>query len=136
MQQSHFSKEVIEQLRSNPHVERVTDKTIFFTQEFKTLAAQSILFSKSLRETNDDISHLLVKIGIDPKLLGPGRIGSIRIIAKKIISEASEPETNKLPARNSNDARKIKCLEHEVAYLKQEQEFIKKILAESSKNDK
>ena len=127
MSNHYFTEEQVLVLRQSSHVQTVTRKTITFTPEFKqTVAAQ--LASGGL------INDILKENGIDPEILGFGRVYSFR---KRVIEEAERRERfadlrrDKHPASFSTHrdtmVERLNYLEHELAYTKQEVEFLKKI---------
>lgn len=132
MDHEAFSKETINSLRESPYVEGITSMSIRFTHEFKIMASQAISLNMSNRQKNDKIKGLLKGIGIDPQLLPPNQISTIRQLATNLIKDAYQMRKEEM---QNTESRRIKRLEHEVTYLKQEQEFIKKILSAAVKND-
>lgn len=132
MRYKGFPEETKNLLQENPYVERVTESSLRFTPEFKIMASQSITLNMTDRQKNEKIRALLESVGINPQLLSHNQISSIRIVAVKLIKDAYEFQKEEALLK---ETRRIKRLEHEVTYLKQEQEFIKKILSAANKDD-
>ncbi len=127
-----FTPEEILALRSNPYTFTVTEKTISFTREFKERMWEGMQNGRSRRA-------LIIELGYDPDVLGPSRIEGI---AYHIKEEASSPEGFHEGKRFSKAAAKmtkeefaastqsqaLRRLQAEVSYLRQEIEFLKKIM--------
>lgn len=122
---NHFTEEQQEKLRKNPYIKRVSDKTITYTAEFRELFANKYHAGKTP-------SEILTECGIDHKLLGSRRKDGLVAMVKKCelrldgfkdtrIGNSGRPATKDL-----TDAERINKLEHQVKYLKQENEFLKK----------
>ena len=122
MGKKDFNDEEIEILMANPYTAKVTTTQLSFTQEFKELFWAS--FSKGV-----PAETILRKHGYDPAILGKNRINGIKYhISKQFNStpeEPSYPPDNWADAPDATEA--IKRLAHEVEYLRQEVEFLKKI---------
>ena len=115
-------------LRKSPHVSQVIGERISFTPEFKRMAYREMLDGKTLRT-------ILFEHGINPDMLGDSRIWGI---AEKLRKNADREE-GFVDRRKQNQRRsaketkeqslesKIEQLEHELAYTRQEVEFLKKI---------
>lgn len=125
MGKNRFSEEQQKQLRSNPFIEKVSEATISYTKEFKERFYHEYHSGKGP-------SAILRDMGIDPTLLGKRRKDSlvqrVKEYAERIEGyqdmrgkNSSRPSTKEL-----SDADRIKRLEHQLRYLKQENEFLKK----------
>ena len=122
-----FSEGEILELRSSPYVVEVTERFIYFSAEFKQKFFEEYQRGKKLRRIVGDL-------GISPDILGMTRIYGIR---RHILEEVGRgrgfsdlrdsPFKNK-PADVSPE-EKIRRLEHELAYTRQELDFVKKIVA-------
>lgn len=127
---NHFSPEEMEQLSSNKYVKAVYPSTVRFTEEFK----QYFLDRRSEGATS---SQIFLECGIDPAVLGESRIEGFRYMVKKQASReegiadlSKRGRTLKAPGArpaNETDAAKLRRLEHELAYTRQEVEFLKKL---------
>lgn len=132
-----FTPEEVRALRENPYTLKATDKTITFTRAFKEQFWQGLQEGKSKYE-------LLKELGYDPELLGSSRVEGISYHIRK---EAERPEgfhegrrTRTPYALGANDvselpqSQALRHLQAEVSYLRQEIEFLKKLMrAEHSK---
>jgi len=118
----------IEELRDHPCVQSLRPKQVSFTAAFKEHAYKEYLSGKSIPE-------ILYEAGIDPELLGKNRINSLRthVMAQGKKGEGFRDAATR--CRRTGEARpaarsteeKIARLEHELAYTKQELEYLKKI---------
>ena len=122
-----FSKREMEILRNNPNVASVSETTVRFTKEFKEL-----LYLE--KQNGRSICHTLQKGGIDPGILGQSRIDGIRYTLNKQAAKEngfSDLRSNNYrhsnPDREESTTQRIKRLENELVYTRQEVEFLKKI---------
>ena len=127
MSKKLFSEEEITAFRSSPYVESVSDRSLIFTPEFKekchTMYQQGIPMKKILED------H-----GIDTGVMGKARISGF---CQKLAKEANRPEgfsnlrKEKHKAREQAEQtkleRRVRQLEHRLAYAQQEVEFLKKL---------
>lgn len=120
-----FSDEEVTLLRQNPYTLKVNNQSISFTKEFKDL----FIAEYSAGATTSQILH---KCGYDPKVIGyrrsQGISHRIRVdygekIGKTIIMKSSNARSL---SKASSDKDELKRLRHEVDYMKQEIEFLKK----------
>ena len=126
MSRKLFSEEEIAELKENPHVTSVTRRTVNFTAEFKQILYESMVRGEHLATT-------LEMYGVNTGILGEARI---RGLSQRIYGFADREEGFKKkkpqPKQNSEEeviAKRIKRLENELAYTKQEVEFLKKVRA-------
>ena len=122
MSKKLFSAEEIASLRANKRVVKVTARTIDFTPEFKGELYDGITSGKNLQ-------RLLMDAGIDPVMLGESRVSGLRDRLYRF-GEREEGFQRKEPTEPSEEAllRKRICqLEHDLAYTRQEVEFLKKL---------
>ena len=121
-----FSEEEVERLRANPNVENATKRSITFTPEFKQKAYDELMNGAGIRD-------ILLRHGIDPNVLGKTRVKGI---CEKIQKQAERPEgfqnlkkAGKKPvtSREKSLEKQIQELQHQLAYTRQEVEFLKKI---------
>ena len=126
MSKKFFSEEEVTRLRENPHVEKVTIRSIAFTPEFKQRVYDELMNGAGIRD-------ILLRHGIDPNVLGEARIKGI---CEKIQKQAERPEgfqnlkrTGQKPvtSREKSLEKQIRDLQHQLAYTQQEVEFLKKI---------
>jgi transposase-like protein len=115
-------------LRESPFVSDVSSGRIQFTPEFKRNAYHQLLMGKTMRE-------VFTECGIDPEILGNARIYGF---AQKLRQNADRDGgfndlrdiNSRKPAKGTKEqtmAARIEQLEHELAYTRQEVEFLKKI---------
>lgn len=123
MSRKLFSEEEIAELKQNPHVTTVTKRTVNFTAEFK-----QILYEAMVR--GERLATILEMYGINTGILGESRI---RGLSQRIyeFSEREEGFKKKKPqpkqTQEEGMAKRIKKLENDLAYTKQEVEFLKKV---------
>ena len=128
-----FTEEQQQLLRQNPYIYSVTETRITLTKEFKELFMTAYKSGESPRKILED--H-----GFDINIIGERRIWSIsnhiRTEYKKYgefhegydpLGESASHAAPTNTARPVSEADEIKQLRHEVDYLKQEMEFLKKI---------
>lgn len=125
MGKHYFSEEQQQKLRNNPLIKKISEKAITYTQEFKEQFSEEYKSGKLP-------SEILRGMGIDPRILGKSRVNNIssRIKANNLRLNGHKDTRKSNPGRpvtkNLTDEEKIKRLEHKVAYLNQENEFLKK----------
>lgn len=126
MSKKVFTNEEIEMLRSNPYTYAVTPHVISFTKEFKELFWEEYQAGIIPRQ-------ILEKYGYPAEVLGKQRIwGIAHTIKAQFYSEDGLHEGSlqkKTPSAISSGTTEeaVAQLQHEVEYLKQEIEFLKKI---------
>jgi len=127
-----FTPEELAEMRHNPFVRMATENMISFTTEFKES------FWKRAR-AGEPLGEIVRAFGLDPEVLGERRIKGIYAHLNEQVAAGlpftdqkreRSPESGLIskPASNREQIVKIRTLEHEVLYLKQELEFIKKII--------
>ena len=130
MSRNTFTKREIQLLKNNPYTYRVTESQIFYTKEFKEEFWRRYQEGESPR-------HIVEALGYDPDILGTARLSGLQINIKK---QANRPEgfsegkgrRKQLKSglysveENPSDETIIK-MQHELLYLRQEVEFLKKI---------
>ena len=128
MAKKPLNAEEIAELRSSPYVASIIGNRINFTPEFKRMAYDQLMNGKTMR-------MIFEEHGIDPEILGDKRIWSI---TAKIRTNADREEgftdlrshNSRKPAKETKEqtlAARVEQLEHELAYTRQEVEFLKKI---------
>jgi hypothetical protein len=122
---NHFTEEQQEELRKNPYIKRVSDKAITYTAEFREIFANEYRAGKAP-------SQILSECGIDHQLLGKKRKDSLVAMVKKCelhldgFEDTRKGNSGHPVTRDLTDAERISRLEHQIKYLKQENEFFKK----------
>ena len=122
-----FTKEQMDLLRENQFVKSISPSTIRFTEEFKRYFYRK-------RTSGMTAASIFLECGIDPDILGESRISGFR---ETINKQARRDEgfadirqkNYRHPARSGNESAeaRIRQLEHELAYTRQEVEFLKKL---------
>ncbi|MBQ7417039.1 MAG: hypothetical protein IJV18_02905 [Acidaminococcaceae bacterium] len=121
-----FTKAEVECLRSNRHVEYVSPCNVRFTEAFK----QHFLQQQRLGIT---AAEIFLSCGIHPDILGQRRVESFRDAVKRHARKHGEfcdhRKVKRRPVTDEEEDAKarIKQLEHELAYTRQELEFLKKV---------
>ena len=122
-----FTKEQMDTLRINRYVKSISTSTIRFTEEFKKLYYQKHKSGMSGRS-------IFLECGIDPEILGDSRIEGFRYTLNKYAKRdegfQDNRQNNHHHGHKSEDETveaRIKRLEHELAYTRQEVEFLKKM---------
>lgn len=107
----------------------MTANTVRFTEDFKTLAYDEKIKGISITET-------MRRCGIDPDMLGTSRVEGFRYTLDK----KAKQQNSFADGRNENYHRphktgeetveqRVRNLENELAYTRQEVEFLKKLQA-------
>lgn len=122
-----FTQEQIDHLRVNHYVKSISASTIRFTEEFKKHFYQKHKSGASSRQ-------IFLECGIDPEILGECRIDGFRYTVNKYAKReegfADKRQNNVRRLSCSEDRtveNRIRQLEHELAYTRQEVEFLKKM---------
>lgn len=124
---SSFTPEQIEQMRRNLYTFKVTERKIFFTKEFKQAFYEKRQQGMPLRE-------IIVALGYDPDVLGEKRIDGISHSINKALREEGGFREGIRPCNSILDEEYPEVtkenfirMHHELQYMKQEIEFLKKI---------
>ena len=122
-----FTKEQMDHLRVNHYVKSISSSTIRFTEEFKKY------FYKKYK-SGMPVHQIFQECGIDPEILGESRIEGFRYTLNKYARRdegfADNRQNNhRQPPKSGGETMeaRIKHLEHELAYTRQEVEFLKKL---------
>lgn len=117
----------LRQLRANVNVEKATEYYVVFTEAFKQLAYEQKQTGKHLRE-------IFRENGIDPELLGAKRIENFnQMLNQRGRDGRGFQDRRKDNRRPTDEERKesleeqVRRLQHELAYTRQEVEFLKKL---------
>jgi hypothetical protein len=130
MNKNKFTKREIQILKNNPYTYNVTESQLFFTKDFKEEFWRRYQAGNSPRKIVEDL-------GYDPDMLGTSRISGIQINIQKQAKSAAGFTEGKghrkqlesglyLASENPTDEKIVK-MQHELMYLRQEVEFLKKI---------
>ena len=128
MTRKELNTEELAELRASPYIASIIAERINFTPEFKREAYRQLMDGKSMRTIFEE--H-----GIAPEILGDKRIWGF---AHKLRTNADRDEgfadlrknNSHKPAKETREqtlAARVDQLEHELAYTRQEVEFLKKI---------
>lgn len=131
-----YTPKQIKQLQANPYTLKVTNTKLYFTIKFKE--------DFWIRyQAGDAPRKILTDFGYDTSLLGQKQIDSLvqRIKKQALSGEGFREGINRdrrLPKKDllieETDKSSIEQMQHELLYLRQEVEFIKKIIkADNSK---
>jgi hypothetical protein len=122
-----LSQKQVEELRKSPHVRFVNANILSFTGEFKEHVYNE-------RQRGVPFREILCKAGIDPDLMGPRRIrnlsSSINEQGRRGVGFSDIVQKNPLPEDKraaKTIEEKVARLQHELAFVKQEVEYLKKI---------
>ena len=112
-----FTNQEIADLAANPHTHSVTESTLIFKAEFK-----EILWSRY--KAGERLADVLREHGYDPAVIGQKRIQNTIYSIRK-----SKQAGGKLTEGHSGKrvSRSVSSLEYELKYLRQENEFLKKL---------
>ena len=126
MGKKYFTDEQLEVLVKNPYVKSASSKAITYTEEFKAHFVAEYAAGKIP-------SEILRNSGFNLRALGQKRIDSLSLRFRKM----SKREEGFSDTRNGSSGRpstkhltadeQIARLQHQVKYLKQENEFLKKV---------
>ena len=116
-------------MRKNPYIASVTANTVRFTEAFKELAYEKKCQGIPVAET-------MRQCGIDPEILGASRVeGFSYTLNKKAkqengFSDGRSENYRRLPKTGEETVEeRLRQLENELAYTRQEVEFLKKLQA-------
>lgn len=122
-----FSRREVELLRNNPWVRNVTAHTVSFTEEFKELVYEQ-------RHKGVPVAKVMRDHGIDPEILGASRIQGFSYYLNKKAKQQGDfidrrKDNYRRPPITGEETveQRIRQLEHELAYTRQEVEFLKKL---------
>ena len=121
----YFTEEQQNELIKNQYVQKVSTKSIIYTKEFKEK------FEEEYRSGKPP-SRILNDMGLDHRLLGKSRQNSLVARIKKYelrpqgFEDTRKNSSGRPSTKQLTDDEKIKRLEQKIAYLNQENEFLKK----------
>ena len=131
-----LTQKEIELLRNNPNVKRVTAYTVCFTEEFRKKVYEE-------KTAGESIATILRRNGIDPDILGESRVQGLSHTLNKRAKRQEgftdlRSENYRRPSNAENDTleKRVRSLENELAYTRQEVEFLKKIQTANSETQK
>lgn len=124
----HFTAYEMEVLRQNPYTYRVRARQLLFTAEFKEI------FWKRY-EAGEDVQAIFESMGYEPLMVGYTRMHSVPQNLRKVVEAGREftdgySKRTQAPASSGAGKEKAKIeaaeMRHEIAYLRQHVEFLKK----------
>ena len=122
-----LTEEQLRLLRANVNVEKATEYYVVFTEAFKQLAWEQKQAGKRLRD-------VFRENGIDPELLGEKRIANFHQMLNQRGREGGGFKDRRIDNRRPTAEEtaetleeQVKRLQHELAYTRQEVEFLKKL---------
>ena len=131
-----FTPEEQQQLAANPYTYKVTATTIAFTVEFKELFYRK-------RTEGIAIKDIFISLGYDPAILGQSRMEGVSYTINRAMRkegrfwEGTRPRGSILdeecPEPTGENFRRMF---HELQYMKQEMDFIKKIISATNDSGK
>ena len=129
MSKMRFTEEQLARLRANPNVEKVSQASMTFTVEFKKHAYEELTSGKS-------ILTIFREAGFDTEELGMNRMRGFK---DKLVYKGKQAEgfvdrrrsNYRRPAKTGKETteQRLLQLENELAYTRQEVEFLKKLQA-------
>lgn len=124
-----LSKREAEQLRANPYVASATTDSVHFTEEFKILAYEG-------KRKGIPVAETMRRCGIDPEVLGVSRVEGFSYLLNKKARQGNgfadgRSENCRRPSNPEEETveQRLRQLENELAYTRQEVEFLKKLQA-------
>jgi hypothetical protein len=122
-----FTEEELKAIRANPYVKSATAKMIRFTVAFKEE------FWRLYNEECQQPVRIMRELGFDPEVIGEKRIAGILIHIREQVNSGEEfrdvrkvPETQTKSDDRLTLSKSLLKIQHKLAYLEQEMEFIKK----------
>ena len=124
-----LSKQEIEKLRKNPYVASVTTNTVRFTEAFKEQAYEK-------KRQGIPVMETMRQCGIDPEILGASRVEGFSYTLNKKAKQKSgfsdrRSQNYRRPPKTGDGTmeQRIRQLANDLAYTRQEVEFLKKLQA-------
>ena len=120
-----FTEAEMEELRSSPYVQKVSENQVFFSAVFKEELWKRINAGMHPRDA-------VRELGLRPEILGENRVAGLKAIVRKEAATGGFRDyltfTSGTPKQLSSEA-KIRFLEQQLEYKDQEIEFLKKIVS-------
>ena len=120
-------QDYVKELNEHAYVKTATQRAVIFTTEFKEYAYSELHKGKTTRQ-------IFQEAGFDIEKLGQKRLENFQALVEKLGQRENgfvDLRCNNYRKENESDESKlkkrIKQLEHQVAYLQQENDFLKKI---------
>lgn len=120
-----FTNEQIEYFKHNRNVKNVGRSFVYFNDDFKEQ------FWQMYHEEHLLPQEILLRLGVDYDMLGRKRVeGIVQNLKKKYAGGIAEDRRKKRQS-DLNRERQVSKLRAEIEYLRQENEFLKKIVSAS-----
>ena len=126
MGNKYFTDEQLKELLKNPYVKNASNKSITYTEEFKE-------YFVAAYDTGKTPSEILRNSRFDVRALGQDRIDNISRRFRKMskreegFNDMRKDASGRPLTRTLTSDEEIARLQHQVKYLKQENEFLKKM---------
>ena len=121
-----FNGEQVRRMAENPYTLHVSTTPITFTKAFKEE------FWRRYQE-GDTPRQIMYDLGYDPQVLGRNRLSGIQnVICKQAVSgegfhEGPIRKSEEGPEDNDTTQAQLRRMQHQIKYLEQEVEYLKKI---------
>ncbi len=125
MGKNYFTEEQQRELQKNPYIQNVSPKSITYTKEFKEKFEEEYRAGKVP-------SQILADMGIDHRILGKkrkdGLVARMKLyeLRPEGCDDTRKNNTGRPSTKELTNAERIERLEQKIAYLNQENEFLKK----------
>lgn len=135
MKIKEFTEDEMAALLSSVYVVQVTSRFVYFSAGFKERFYNEYRAGKKPKK-------IIEGMGIAPDILGQSRINGIKgyilrgLRAGKGFTEITSEAVAAQTGKPLTPEAKIRRLEHELAYTKQELDFVKKIIAAGREEEK
>ena len=117
----------VKELQEHIYVKYASQRNVNFTPEFKRFAYDELHKGKTTRD-------IFIEAGFDVEKLGQKRLDNFQLRLEKesqreggFADKRSENCRREAQTDEANLLKRLKQLEHQVAYLQQENDFLKKI---------
>lgn len=124
-----FTQEELKAICASPYVKSATAKMIRFTVAFKEE------FWRRYSEEYQSPRKIMEELGFDPEVIGDKRIAGILSHIREQVNSGEEfRDVRKVPETQTNSddrlapSKSLLKMQHKLAYLEQEVEFIKKTI--------
>ncbi len=123
-----FTEDEVNELKMSPYVDSVSKRSVVFTPQFKQMIYEHLCNGEIMQD-------ILESYGINTAALGKARVNGLREkIEIAAVRDEGFSNLRKKPRQKNEQSesgsslqKRILQLEHELAYTKQEVEFLKKV---------
>lgn len=126
MGKNYFTDKQLKDLLANPYVKNASNKAITYTEEFKEYFVLEYNSGKTP-------SEILRNAGFDVSVLGRKRIDNLSLRFRNMskrqdgFNDLRKEYSGRPTTKDLTPEQQIARLQHQIQYLKQENEFLKKI---------